>query len=75
MSQETTEFARGLESRLRPLTAAAVAGASGGRDSHGHRLRGLDETLAGIPDRLEDIRRWAETHCPAEKPGRRGGRG
>lgn len=71
MTHQHQQFARGLETRLRPIAALATAAAAGGRDSNQHRLPGLAERLEALPDDLEAIREWIEANAPAMPERRR----
>lgn len=70
MDQHHIEYARNLEGKLRPITAAVTAAGGGGCDSHKHPLPGLPDRLLAVPDDLAAIAAWAQTHCPEGKPGR-----
>lgn len=72
MTNAQQTYARHLEGRLRPIQAALVAAANGGRNTRAEELPGLDARLAGIPDQLDAIRTWIEEQQP--EPERRGGR-
>ena len=70
MTETAVTYARQLETRLRPVTAAVVAAAGGGRDAHGHPLRDIDRRLEALPDDLDAIREWIEDNQPAKESRR-----
>jgi hypothetical protein len=59
-------YYRHLLKELQVIVCALTAEAmGGGRDSNFTRIKGLDERLASIPSKLEDIARWAKQNNPA----------